>query len=915
MSLGHVGRRVGRVRLGAVAVSAVLAIPREAPGASQPSGHGPEPTVVAEWTFEDGLQGWAPNSHVTNVAVCDGRLHCRTIGHDPWFILRPLELPARPWHAVVIRLKADRAGSGELFWTGSTTGRYGGFEPNQSTRFEVEASGTDQDILVVPFWQGVGVIRQLRLDLFEGASFEVDSIRILDWSRGWPPVTNVFEWSEADVWNGWWRDPIHGDLYSPPLDVDIRGRQWVSLEIEAAAEGRATLMWAGARGARRQSFSLRPGRHTFHVPLSVEWRETRLAGLVLRLPKDGVPQVRSLRLAAEPWSPPDLAVEYFGLEDPLPRAGRPFTVLARVRNLGGQRSAETLARLVRPAQVALRGPTPQAEARIPALEYLEGAELRWTLQASQPGAVPLTLVVPGVATATVQVALTVAPPVPVSADGVPPPQRVPTDVEICAYYFPGWDSDAKWECIRNLAPIRKPLLGYYNEANPECVDWQIKWAVENGISTFLVDWYWQAGTRRLEHWFEAYRKARHRDYLKVAIMWANHNAPGTHSPDDWRAVTRYWIDRYFPLPTYQRLNGKPAVYLWYPHRLREDVGGSDAVRELLAESDQMARAAGYGGISFVALNVPFTPSAMAQCAAEGFMGVTCYHVWGERVRNAWHVGRTRMRYVQVVEDAPAAWREHSAAAAPLLYLPVVDTGWDSRPWHGDDARVIEGRSPELFLQLLKSARAFAASNGLRTILLGPLNEWGEGSYIEPNLEFGFAMYEAVRAVFARGDPSQWPINYGPKDIGLGPYDFPSVPPTTRWTFDAPANDWWPMMDVADIEVREGALRFRTSGPDPALLVHTRAIRARHFTRARLVMSVAGSGSTVARGQLFWETDAMAMGERASVHFELPADGQLHEVLIPLARHPWWRGRITALRLDPCADAGARVVIEELELLP
>ena len=113
-------------------------------------------------------------------------------------------------------------------------------------------------------------------------------------------------------------------------------------------------------------------------------------------------------------------------------------------------------------------------------------------------------------------------------------------------------------------PVRKPLLGYYDEGNPECVDWQIKWAVENGISCFLVDWYWVQGSQQLTHWFDAYRKARYRDYLKVAIMWANHNPPGTHSVEDWRKRHGHWIDQYFNLPGYYRIDGKPAVFIWDP---------------------------------------------------------------------------------------------------------------------------------------------------------------------------------------------------------------------------------------------------------------------------------------------------------------------------------------------------------------
>jgi len=58
------------------------------------------------------------------------------------------------------------------------------------------------------------------------------------------------------------------------------------------------------------------------------------------------------------------------------------------------------------------------------------------------------------------------------------------------------------------------------------------------------------------------------------------------------------------------------------------------------------------------------------------------------------------------------------------------------------------------------------------VILGPVNEWGEGSYIEPCTEFGFEMMEAVRSAFATEPSNNWPVNIAPSDVGLGPYDFP-----------------------------------------------------------------------------------------------------------------------------------------------
>jgi len=324
----------------------------------------------------------------------------------------------------------------------------------------------------------------------------------------------------------------------------------------------------------------------------------------------------------------------------------------------------------------------------------------------------------------------------------------------------------------------------------------------------------------------------------------------------------------------------------------------------------MARAAGFGGILFVAMNGDFSRTEMDRCAGEGYAAATTYHEWGP-----FSSGERRFSFDRVVENAPAEWARKMAASAPMAYLPVVDTGWDSRPWRGDRARVIEGRTPELFRRLLESARTFAATNGIRTVLLGPLNEWGEGSDIEPNVEFGFGMYEAVRAVFGRGDPADWPVNLGPGDVGLGPYDFPHRPPRTAWTFDGPEEDWSVLGGIADLEMSGGALRFRTTNRDPALLIDTGGLRARDFGKARLTIRIEDAGAPVARGQLFWSADAAAMTERTSRSFEVPADGAAHVVEIDLRSHAPWRGRITMLRLDPCSSAGARIAIEEFVLLP
>ncbi|MCA9444247.1 MAG: glycoside hydrolase family 99-like domain-containing protein, partial [Candidatus Omnitrophica bacterium] len=116
------------------------------------------------------------------------------------------------------------------------------------------------------------------------------------------------------------------------------------------------------------------------------------------------------------------------------------------------------------------------------------------------------------------------------------------------------------------------------------------------------------------------------------------------------------------------------------------------------------------------------------------------------------------------------WRERDRECGGLIYYPVVDTGWDARPWHGKKAQVIRNRTADGFERLLAQAKSYCEEHGKPFVVLGPVNEWGEGSYIEPCVEFEFDMLERIRKVFGIPEPSGWPVNIGPSDIGLGPYD-------------------------------------------------------------------------------------------------------------------------------------------------
>ena len=873
--------------------------------------------ALPSWDFGDpaAAAAWTPNAHLADVAVRDGALHARAVDRDPFFTCRLEPFAATPWQYVLLRIKADRAGEGELFFTRALEGKYGGFSQDKSVRFKMRGEGAWEEIPIFPFWHREETIRQLRLDVYDDARFEIAWIRVLIWGDAPQGETDTYAWQFPDGDPGAWRiHPNALELFAPPMNLPLGPRGWVTVRMRAMKEAVGAVLWASpdAPGLHSESFAIRGDGQTRYYNVEVQsyasWGE-RLAAFGLRLPPDAGVQLESVAIADAPSGPGELVVQYFGFENGANRAGRPCSVLALLENEGGSAYVVEGAAMELPPGLALI----QAPETLPTtVDFGEQAMLRWKVASAQPGEYAITLNLSGVfAPPPATAHLRFLPPVHrPRADYVPPPQPVETDIDLCMYYFPGWATDAAWDCIRRIAPVRKPLLGYYDESNPEIVDWQIKWAVENGIRCFLVDWYWVAGSQHLTHWFEAYRQARYRDYLQVAVMWANHNPPGTHSREDWRNVTQEWIDHYFNLRTYYQLNGKPALFLWDPDGLRTDLGGSEEVKAALEESQAMARAAGYAGIEFVAVNRNESPALVKRLLAEGYAGATNYHEYGRALEVS--EMRKRARFEELAATIAETWEKRDAISGALTYYPVLETGWDSRPWHASKALVIAGRTPELFERILRDGRAFSEVRNNRMLVVGPANEWGEGSYIEPNTEFGFAMYEAIRRVFAKGDPRDWPVNIGPADVGLGPYAFPEMPPITSWDFTDGPGGWAAMMGVGALRCEEGMLRFRTTTDDPALMASVRGLHAAKHPRAHIRMKLEGTLRPDDHAQLFWSVGGGAITEPTSIRFPLARDGAFHEYTLELAERPRWRGRISMLRFDPCSTRDVEVHVDYIK---
>ncbi len=914
-------------------------------------------TVLYSWDFDTpgDLEGWRLGGGIRDLEVKDGALSGVYVSRDPILFFPPLEFDVRPGLAVEVRMKADFDTNGELYFSNTKEGPFGGFSASKMKTWPIQGDGEFHTVRFTPGWLKEGKIIQLRLDpgtgreaLFGKSGFAIDSVKIIDLDYDSIPFSKP-DWNFAketvgvEMWsapgskvkkssNGWeiaLDSGNHEGVKTPRLKAGPMRLEngeflcWCSLEMAVAKGVAARLILSNdsLKVPLEIPISVCPDgkMRVYNALISnsvLNPRDIFYAEVELSDAEDAKTLVRSISFGTDPKGPAQLILcEGGGLTNAFNRAGRALPFEFSVLNTGG-RTVENLKieSIELPPGVSVVGDLSKAFSSTE-LDPFISAKCKLNLRAEKAASGKAVVKITGKNESVngkkgKKIAESYEFPIEIlpslnlpRADYVPEPKPVKSEYEIGALYFPGWGNPGAWERIFPVAPIRKPVLGWYDEANPECIDWQIKWAVENGIQYFLVDWYWNRGSRHLEHWVNGFQKARYRSYLKWAMMWANHNGPGSHSEEDQAAVTKFWIEHYFNTPEYYRIDDRPVVMIWSPEGMDRDIRDiyrakgielkkGEGVKKLLDLSQKMAKEAGFKGIYFISMKWPEAsadPECIQWLADAGFEMTSLYHY----MHHGGNAPNQKYFSFDYCVDSIVPYWEARQKTGILPFLPNLSTGWDSRPWHGLRQTVIYDRTPEKFRKICEKCLEFTKKTGQRNILLAPLNEWGEGSYAEPNKEFGFGMYEAVRETFCEKPADGWPLNYSPEDVGLGPYDFsfrkPDVKAAVNCTFDAPISEenpkvWSELMGVSKPEIKNGKLTFTTTHRDPAIQARPESLTASRYSRLVVRMRVSyldGKPESGDTAQFFWGTVFTPISENSSLRVPLVPDGEFHEYVFPL----------------------------------
>jgi hypothetical protein len=375
--------------------------------------------------------------------------------------------------------------------------------------------------------------------------------------------------------------------------------------------------------------------------------------------------------------------------------------------------------------------------------------------------------------------------------------------QIACYYFPNYHVDARnalvhgqgwteWEVVKAARPRwrghqlpRVPQWGCTDEAHPRDMARKIATAADHGIDAFIFDWYWYEDGPFLQRALdEGFLRARNRDRLKFALMWANHDwtdihpvklretprvlYPGALSARGFERLTGKVVCDYFSRPNYWRMDGAPFFSIYDLPKFLEGLGGLDSASAALRGFREKTRRAGHRDLH---LNIVYWQRGIL--AGEGSIPVTkafLRHLGADSTTSyVWihHVPLPKF------PKTPYAWvfaryREYLAKTARrfagMPHYPNVTMGWDSSPRTVQSDRflrgaypfmpALSGNTPAAFRRALATMKDWLAGRppGERVLTLNAWNEWTEGSYLEPDTEHGDGYLEAIRAVFGPQAP-------------------------------------------------------------------------------------------------------------------------------------------------------------------
>lgn len=352
--------------------------------------------------------------------------------------------------------------------------------------------------------------------------------------------------------------------------------------------------------------------------------------------------------------------------------------------------------------------------------------------------------------------------------------------------FTEWTNVAKAKPLfkGHVQPKIPADLGFYDLRLPEVRQQQADLAHEVGIEGFCYYHYWFGGKQLLERPFNEVLASGKPDF-PFCLCWANHS----WSNKTWNLKSNMQsnsmlIEQTYPgydddynhfmnvLPAFRdkryiTIDGKPVFFLYNPWE-------HTRVKEWIVTWRKLAQENGLPGLHFVSMcdatltfklnpdgtksrvlpNVESSQDLFQTVLDMGFDAVNCI---GMRRGEMLSEGRMLNLCKTILRKAGlpiGQFFDYSRTVKGFFppetkwenVYPTIVPQWDRSPRAATLDGIYVHATPKAFEEHINDALTYIEKKAPehRIMVLKSWNEWGEGNYVEPDLEFGHGWLEAIK---------------------------------------------------------------------------------------------------------------------------------------------------------------------------
>lgn len=303
-------------------------------------------------------------------------------------------------------------------------------------------------------------------------------------------------------------------------------------------------------------------------------------------------------------------------------------------------------------------------------------------------------------------------------------------------------------------------LGFYDLRLPESREAQAELAKKYGIEGFCYWHYWFGNGRRLlERPFNEVLNSGKPDF-PFCLAWANHSwmkklwdpkatfkdkvlMEQTYPGDEDIKSHFYTVLPAFKDKRYITVDGCPLFLVYAPLDYENISHFITMWRELAVQN-------GLKGIYFVGQGVMSNRDKVLSLGFDAFNDASVFGIQGEKngllliVRKV--IARLFKRPITYrYADAMKYWVHPEAKYVDTI--PTIIPNWDHSPRSGEKGLILTDATPKLFKKHVEEiiSQVKNKEKDKRIVFIKSWNEWGEGNYLEPDLQYGCERLEEFKA--------------------------------------------------------------------------------------------------------------------------------------------------------------------------